>query len=864
MSESIEITRKRVHSAAAEEVPPPPAPGENVAWAATAVPSGRYGSARTTRARLRSLTERLRRPSPALPGWSVLVLAVLAAGPALAFELVFGNGQGLLAAGAGAAAGLAIGTAASRWHWDLLSVLAAVAAVYLLLGGYAALPQTLANGFVPTGQTLQVLVLGVWRSWKDLLTLTPPISAYSGPAVVPWITGLLAGTLSSLITIRLGRPVAGTLPMGIMGFVAIFFGPSGQEQPAWAVAAWWVVLVGWWAWAAQRQRLRLGQDVLAGRADSAPAPAGGAAGGRMRSTVYAGRRVAGALTIVAAGVAVAVPVTIALSPLPGRVVGRDLVDPPLDVRTYPSPLSAFRHYSTDLKDDALITVSELPDGQRVRIAAMDVYDGTTFGMSVAGESASEGYIPVGTAIPGRAGTATASISVTTDKLRGPWVPVLGRPENIVFTDGAAGAQREGLHFDQWANTALTTSPSPQMAYTVETSFADAATDDELEGLPAASFTNSDKNLPQGLESLALEATQNADGPLATARAIEHYLSGNGFYLQENTVQSRPGVRTDRLERMLKAPDLIGDDEQYAALMALILHSKGINARVVMGAYPAEGADGHNRRGTVKLFGADLHVWVEVEFKDGMWGVFDPTPPRDKTPQTQVPKPKTVPRPQVLQPPDPPKPPVELPPNVRDQNADTDKPDSASLPWGLILGGTGLFLLLFGPVIGVVVYKALRRRRRRRAEPAAALLGSWDEVVDLAADAGIWVEAGQTRQEAAWSLSRQWSGDQDIVEPNAFDLVAAPSGANAAVIAGWTPFEQEVPTAVAIARRADIANFAHNGATREHVNAAWKDFASLRAQVRRTTGPIQRARRALSLRSVRRNAAQARRRRKEQG
>lgn len=168
------------------------------------------------------------------------------------------------------------------------------------------------------------------------------------------------------------------------------------------------------------------------------------------------------------------------------------------------------------------------------------------------------------------------------------------------------------------------------------------------------------------------------------------------------------------------------------------------------------------------------------------------------------------------------------------------------------------------MIGVVVYKALRRRRRRRAEPAAALLGSWDEVVDLAADAGIWVEAGQTRQEAAWSLSRQWSGDQDIVEPNAFDLVAAPSGANAAVIAGWTPFEQEVPTAVAIARRADIANFAHNGATREHVNAAWKDFASLRAQVRRTTGPIQRARRALSLRSVRRNAAQARRRRKEQG
>ena len=542
-----------------------------------------------------------------------------------------------------------------------------------------------------------------------------------------------------------------------------------------------------------------------------------------------------------------------------------LVDPPLDVRTYPSPLSAFRHYSTDLKDDALITVSELPDGQRVRIAAMDVYDGTTFGMSVAGESASEGYIPVGTAIPGRAGTATASISVTTDKLRGPWVPVLGRPENIVFTDGAAGAQREGLHFDQWANTALTTSPSPQMAYTVETSFADAATDDELEGLPAASFTNSDKNLPQGLESLALEATQNADGPLATARAIEHYLSGNGFYLQENTVQSRPGVRTDRLERMLKAPDLIGDDEQYAALMALILHSKGINARVVMGAYPAEGADGHNRRGTVKLFGADLHVWVEVEFKDGMWGVFDPTPPRDKTPQTQVPKPKTVPRPQVLQPPDPPKPPVELPPNVRDQNADTDKPDSASLPWGLILGGTGLFLLLFGPVIGVVVYKALRRRRRRRAEPAAALLGSWDEVVDLAADSGLRIELGRTRQETAWALSSQWQLGEDPGDPFALVTGEMRSGEDGStsssdrgdaggrgryVIDGWSRFGGDVPSPVVIARFADVANFASNGASRDRARAAWAQVGQLRDQVSKRAGFFARVRRALSLRSLR--------------
>ena len=37
-------------------------------------------------------------------------------------------------------------------------------------------------GFLPMGKTLQVMVLGSFRAWKDLLTLTAPVSVYSGPA----------------------------------------------------------------------------------------------------------------------------------------------------------------------------------------------------------------------------------------------------------------------------------------------------------------------------------------------------------------------------------------------------------------------------------------------------------------------------------------------------------------------------------------------------------------------------------------------------------------------------------------------------------------------------------------------------------
>lgn len=284
------------------------------------------------------------------------------------------------------------------------------------------------------------------------------------------------------------------------------------------------------------------------------------------------------------------------------------------------------------------------------------------------------------------------VTLTTTGLSGPWVPVLGNPSQIAFTGGQAARQKKGLHVDTWANAALTTGPVGSMSYNVTTEFVAPVRDEELANLVAVSATLEDKNIPDGLADRAAELTQNASTPLAAARAIEHYLSTNGYYLNENTRFSRPGVRSDRLERMLASDEnLIGDDQQYTALMALMLHQLGINARVVMGAYPEGGSQG----GAATLRGSDIRAWVEVEFSGGVWGVFDPTPPRDHVPQTQVPKPRSVPRPQVLQPPEPAEP-AEMPPPTRDQNADPLKPPEVGLPWGLIAAGSGAVILLMMP------------------------------------------------------------------------------------------------------------------------------------------------------------------------
>ena len=773
---------------------------------------------KTTRNRLLTITQRFASFRTRMPMWSLAVLAVLFVGPVAAFEPVFGGGVGAIAAGAGVACGLAIAFASTKWRWDAITTALAVLATYFLLGSAAALRSEALFGVLPTGKTLQVMVLGSFRAWKDLLTLTAPVSAYSGPALVPWMCGLLFASAAGLITARAGRALLGSVPVIVMGAIALFFGLSGQPLPVWSILIWWGVLAAWWAVAAQYQRITLGQDVLVGRSGTRGTE--NTLGRSSRSTVYVGTRVVGALLMLAISVGIALPAASFLGRSSTRVVGRDLVEPPLDIQAYPSPMASFRHYTTDLKDETLITVSDLPEGQRVRIAAMDVYDGTTFGMSDTRGDGHSGYIPVETTIPGRA-AGDADVTVSTTGMSGPWVPVLGTPSQLTFSGANAGAQKDGLFVDTWANAALTTGPTATMSYDVRTTFAPAVRDEDLSALAVMPNTSKDTHVPDGVVTMASDLTQNASTSLGAARAIEHHLSTHGYYLNENTQFSRPGVRADRLERMLSGDEnLIGDDQQYTALMALMLHQLGINARVVMGAYPEGGSQG----GAASLRGSDIRAWVEVEFAGGIWAVFDPTPPRDHTPQTQVPKPRSV------------------------------------------VGIAGGFLLLLLPPLAVLAYKAGRRRRRRRSAAVSALIGSWDEVVDLAADSGLSIEVGRTRQETAWSLASQWDlgehpgdpfalvtgevrhGDDGSIDSIEFDEASASSGRY--VIDGWSRFGDDVPAPVVIARYADVADFASHGASRDRARDAWVQVGELRAQVAKRSGFFARVRRALSLRSLR--------------
>ena len=785
----------------------------------------------------------------AMPAWSLLVLGVLFVGPVVMFESVFGGGQGAIAAGVGVLVGLLVSWAASKWRWDLLSIVASVVAAHFLFGGGAALRETTRWGVVPTSRTLQTLVIGAVEAWKDLLTLTPPAASYVGPAMVPWMACLVCSVAAGVVTVRYGRPMWGSVALILCGVIAIVWGPTGHTPNLALVIVWWVALIAWWSWASAIGRARSGTDIVIGMSSSTTS-ASTTMGGSSRQVVHVWWRVGMGALMVGVMVAAAIPAASLLGPTASdRIVGRDVVEPPVDAREYPSPLSSYRHYNKDLEDSSLIHVSNLPKEARVRLGAMDVYDGTTFGMSVANTDGTAGYRRVGSTIPGRsADDAELETNVSTSQLLGPWVPTIGQVHVLRFDEGDpnAAAQQKGLNYDLWAETALTTGPAGEMGYTTSLSMPREHADSEYASVEATRYAGGDTNVPKDVDTLAAEHTTTARSDLEKARAIENFLHTDGYYSNDDTINSRPGSSQDRIQRMIGADMLVGDDEQYATLMALMLHSQGINARVVMGAY-REGTSGN-----VDLTGADMHAWVEVEFPGVGWATFDPTPPRDQQPTTQVNKPKSVPKPQVLQPPEPPEQPVELPPATRDQATDPHDPNGLHIPW-MAIGTVSLSLLiLLGPIVLVLLAKSRRRKSRRKAAAAEAVRGSWDELVDTAIDSGLVVEPHLTRQEVAWALASQWAPEtpEGGEAPSRKSRKSGKRSAADVRVPGWSLFSGAVPRVVTVARRADVADFALTGARSQDAEQAWEDVDELRREWASSVSVFARVRHALSLKSLR--------------
>lgn len=659
---------------------------------------------------------------------SLLGTALLFVPGVLSFGPVLGGRDGYLASGGGVVLGASVAVLARWRRWSLASVLAALAAVYLAFGGALALGKTTIGGVLPTLDTLTRLVPLSVQSWRDLLTVAVPADSFVGPAVMPYLSGLVLGAVAGWLTLHERRFLWTLLPALTLLVLGILWGLSDAPLAAPLGAGFGVVGLLWAAWRSA---------VAAGAAPDQVSVVGGSHGVRVG-------RVVGAVCLALATAGSAWSGAGLLSGGAPRYVLRDVVLPPLNLAQYASPLTSYRYLELDQKDVTLFTVTGLAPGDRIRLATLDAYDGHVYNVA----DASAGFVRIGDRIAAGASRRPVTLDIAIDQYSGVWLPGGGSIRGLRFAGERAQAQAESLYFNAYGGTALTTAGVAQgTRYSVDLVRPTVVNADAPEAAIASTAEPANERVPDSVAKVATSLAGDERTPLAQLRRIETQLKTTGYYSNGADGKSRSGHSSERIAAMLAAPQLVGDDEQYAVAMALMARQLGVPARVVMGFYADPPATG-----PLEVKGSMAHVWVEVPLAGDGWAVFDPTPDRSRVPQTLVPKPSPMPKPQVLPPPDPPVNRGTDPQDVAGQKPDdADRPGEDVLRRVLMIGAAVVAgcLVVGAPFAVIGAVKRRRTRLRREASNTAdRISGAWAEVVDAATDAGVRVPVGGTRLETA--------------------------------------------------------------------------------------------------------------------
>ena len=683
------------------------------------------------------------------------------------FGPAFGGTYYLIVGGAGLLFGLGIAWLAAVRGWPLWVLGLLVLAGFLLLGGPLVVPDRTNFGFLPSLSSLQSLVTGAVQGWPNLVTTANPVGNAQNLLTVPWISGVLCGALSMTIARRAGRwAVVAVLPAFAVLVAAVLM---GDTKPAWPLQA-SVLVVLLLLWGSIRQR-------------SARTAGTGLSGGYRWIGAVSVLLVASLL-----GLIIGSSSLFAGKTPPNRWVARDEIEPPLDMRQFPSPLEGFRKYrATSLAGKTMFSVTGLREGDRLRLATLDTYDGVVWNVRDSANAATPEALfqRVGQTVPTPDAGEKRKITVEVGDYSGPWVPNLGATSSVTFSSGSdqkrTGELQDGFRYNLLTNTAaqpggIKSGDSYEMEVKVPPS---------ADGLPKNGEDDTTANVGRQAEVPALEAWYGAvgkDSPLAQARAIEqkfktstgdtdksccYFSNGISVPSQPTDGASLPGHSQGRLTEFIKPPDatIIGNEEQYAAAMASLATSVGLkHARVVMGFTPPP--ENIDPTGKTQIKGADVDAWVEVAVEGQGWVPLYPTstnlnpptvtesivPPADPLIQPPPPTSTTIPQSaggaggdDCKNPEDCPKPPTCPRAAVECIPAPIRTVARFTLPPLLILAG----------VTGAMAGLKGRRRKKRRLDglPADRVAAGWDEVCDLARDLGDVVPDMATRREAAVMLGR---------------------------------------------------------------------------------------------------------------
>ncbi len=648
-----------------------------------------------------------------------------------------------------------VGTYDGPW-WVVTSGVALLVGVLVALGldrfrapWFAALPVLLVvTVLLAPPLTLRGTTAGPWPTpaawaaladtatdgWRRLLTTLPPVDG-SGPlALLPFLLALVGGCAAMLLA---RRSMGAHLPVLVPALVGVATVALGIGAPGGVVvrgAALFVVGVVW-----------------------------GAARGRRTVVVHTARNLERVAT---AGLLLGIVGVVVLGAVPwvgstDRTVLREHVDPPFAATDRPSPLAAFRAFrpvAADLADAELLRVTGLPAGTLVRLATVDTYSGTVWAAGNATATAaggSGGFLRVGARIPrpdgGQEATARVTIGDAWAQRRDLriWVPTVGRETSIDFVGPGSQDRADELRYNLDTGAAVL----PEGVTAGETYVLDEELGTRDTGVPATPPV--DPALAQPVARLVAASTSGGEDPMGQVRAVATRLRTTGAYSDGGAAAKTilPGHSYGRIVSFVGDTEPAGNDEQFAATLALSAAYLGLPARVVLGAVPE--SDGVVR-------GVDVRAWVEVH--DGRsWQLIAPdefVPPRDKAPRPRAVLEQDRNRAAAVPPPTTQRPPSSEDGFTLDESASgrsrTTAPEvSVPLPlWVRVALGVVAVPALGLPLWTalVVLVKVLRRRvRSRRGPPAARASAAWVDVVDTLRDAGYEVSGRDTRREVARSV-----------------------------------------------------------------------------------------------------------------
>ncbi len=669
-----------------------------------------------------------------------------------------------------------------RWRrWSGWAAAALLAGAILVVGVPVAVPARLGDP-ASLVRGLGELGAGLVFGWKDLLTVDLPVGAYRNllvPALVVFLVGTACALLLAWRRASVGA-VAVPIVLAMAGFGLLFgrtdvsapltLGPLTLGAPVETAIGLGSLgsAVLWLSWRTREAR------VVALRRAAA------SSGVRLRRGTRSGtRRVALGAGMVAVAVAASLAIPMAAVPAE-RTVLREATGPRIEISRAVSPLASYRSmFRDDLHDEVLFSATGAQLPARIRLAVLDDYDGAVFrtgGGSDFVRRASERAAAPGTPV---------DTDIVLGALDGIWMPSAGVVASVTFSGARAAALADGFYVDDTLAAAVQTAGWRQGdGYRLR------ASEPATSALAAASSPGDAGEGPEAPASLRTWMQEHVSGSGGAAlEGLVALLRERGYLSHALTdaqaqwmadagvdtfVPSAAGHSLARIDQLFTAlldreqdpraeasgnyVAAIGDDEQFSVAVALLARELGFPARIVVGARMESADPDLAVCGDGACRADDLAAWVEVRSAAGEWIPVDASPQHRQAPSREVtsqPDPTigTEVRPDNVDEVEPPKPAQE------DAAASPDRPDTVDLGWlwasvrivGISLGA---LLVVVGPFLAILAAKAIRRRSRRGAdEPAARIVGGWDEYLDAAADAGHRAPAAATRLEVAGALGQ---------------------------------------------------------------------------------------------------------------